>query len=34
MTLEIGYHVMSKDTADTHGTYDELSIVEFLRRVE
>ena len=35
MTLEIGYHVMSKDAADSHGTYDdELSIVEFLRRVK
>lgn len=35
MTLDIGYHVMSKDAADTHGTYnDELSIVAFLRRIE
>lgn len=34
MTLEIGYHVMSTEAAEEHGTYDELSIVEFLRRVE
>ena len=34
MTLEIGYHVMSADAAEEHGTYDdELSIVEFLRRI-
>jgi len=33
MTLEIGYHVMSTDAAEEYGTYDELSIVEFLRRV-
>lgn len=35
MTLEIGYHVMSAETAENHGTFDdELSIVEFLRLVE
>lgn len=35
MTLEIGYHVMTTDAADDLGTYDdELSIVEFLRRVD
>lgn len=35
MTLEIGYHVMSMDAAANHGTYDdELSVVEFLRRVD
>lgn len=35
MTLEIGYHVMSAETAEKHGTYDdELSIVAFLRRIE
>jgi len=35
MTLEIGYHVMTTDAAEDHGTYnDELSIVEFLRRVD
>ena len=33
MTLEIGYHVMSEDTAEEHDTYEELSIVEFLRRI-
>jgi hypothetical protein len=34
MTLEIGYHVMTTDAAEDHGTYDdELSIVEFLRRI-
>jgi len=34
MTLEIGYHVMTMDAAEDHGTYeDELSIVEFLRRI-
>lgn len=35
MTLEIGYHVMSTDAIEEHGTFeDELSIVEFLRRIE
>lgn len=35
MTLEIGYHVMTTEAADDLGTYDdELSIVEFLRRVD
>jgi hypothetical protein len=35
MTLEIGYHVMTTDAAEDHGIYDdELSIVEFLRRVD
>lgn len=35
MTLEIGYHVMTAEAADDLGTYDdELSIVEFLRRVD
>jgi hypothetical protein len=35
MTLEIGYHVMSTDTAADYGTYaEELSVVEFLRRVD
>jgi len=34
MTLEIGYHVMSTDTAEKHGTYEELSIVEFLRHLD
>lgn len=35
MTLEIGYHVMTTEAAKEHGTYDdELSIVEFLRRVD
>ena len=35
MTLEIGYHVMSTEAAEEHGTFDnELSIVEFLRRID
>ena len=35
MTLEIGYHVMSTEAAEDHGTYDDdLSIVEFLRRID
>ena len=35
MTLEIGYHVMSTEAVENHGTFEEeLSIVEFLRRVE
>lgn len=34
MTLDIGYHVMSEQAVKEHGRYDdELSIVEFLRRV-
>jgi hypothetical protein len=35
MSLDIGYHIMSKEVADEKGVYDdELSIVEFLRKVE
>lgn len=34
MTLELKYHVMAADAVEEHGTYDELSIVEFLRRLE
>lgn len=35
MTLEIRYHIMSQEAAAKHGVYDdELSIVEFLRRVD
>ena len=34
MTLEIGYHVMSSDAVERHGTFEEMSIVEFLRRVD
>lgn len=36
MTLELKYHIMSVDAIEQHehNTYEELSIVEFLRRVE
>lgn len=36
MTLELGYHIMSTDAVEEHNheTYEELSVVEFLRRVE
>lgn len=35
MTLEPGYHVMSDEATEKHGVFeDQLSIVEFLRRVD
>lgn len=35
MSLDIGFHVHSEDAVERHGTFDdEMSIVEFLRRVK
>jgi hypothetical protein len=36
MTLDLKYHIMAADAVEEHGdgTYEELSVVEFLRRLE
>lgn len=35
MQLELGYHLMSKETAEERGEFDDkMSIVEFLRRLD
>lgn len=33
MNYEIGYHVVSREVARDHDGFDEMSVVEFLRRV-